>query len=222
MTLPENSWGKFLDEIWASPKLRDLQRFLEKEIQNKSVYPSAASVFRALELTPLEKVRVVILGQDPYHGEGQAQGLAFSVPKGVKLPPSLRNIFKELSEDLGCAIPTSGDLQSWAEKGVLLLNTSLTVEAGKAGSHQGRGWEEFTDFILSSLSEKKENVVFILWGAPAQKKKKLIDGSRHLILEAPHPSPLSSYRGFFGSRPFSKTNAYLREKNLPEIDWSLL
>ena len=202
------------------PQMLNLRSFIKEERQKgKIIYPSDADTFRALELTPLEKVRVVILGQDPYHGENQAQGLAFSVPADQKLPPSLRNIFKELANDLGHGPPQKGDLTSWAKQGVLLLNTALTVEAGKAGSHHGKGWELFTDSILSLISEQRKNVVFVLWGAPAQKKTQLIDESRHLILTAPHPSPLSSYRGFFGSKPFSKINTYLQSQGLSPIDW---
>ena len=223
MRLPDNSWSKYLAAAWEDLGLEKLISFLkDEEAKGAKIFPAKENIFRALELTPLEKVKVVILGQDPYHGEGQAQGLAFSVPTDQKLPPSLRNIFKELADDLGGEAPESGDLSSWASQGVLLLNTVLTVQSGKAGSHHGKGWEEFTDSILSLVNQKKENVVFILWGAPAQKKAKLIDQDRHLILSSPHPSPLSSYRGFFGSRPFSKTNAYLRSKGIAEIDWKSL
>ena len=163
----------------------------------------------------------MILGQDPYHGEGQAQGLAFSVPKGISFPPSLRNIFQEYNNDLGYEIPSSGDLTKWAQEGVFLLNAVLTVRAGEAHSHKDKGWEIFTDTVIRLISDKKEHVVFILWGKPAQDKSKLIDESKHLILKAPHPSPLSSYRGFFGSKPFSKTNAYLSDHGIDEIDWKL-
>lgn len=220
MKLPDNSWFEFLSPLWSTPPMLELQSFLKEErAKGKVIYPKEEDIFRALKLTPLENVRVVVLGQDPYHGEGQAQGLAFSVPGDLKLPPSLKNIYKELSDDLSLESPTSGDLTAWANQGVLLLNTVLSVEAGKAGSHHGRGWEIFTDHILRVINEKKNNVVFILWGSPAQKKTQLIDESRHLILMSPHPSPLSSYRGFFGSKPFSKTNAYLKSHGLPEIEW---
>jgi uracil-DNA glycosylase len=222
MKLPDNSWSDPLSSYWNSPEMKALRLFVQNEkAAGKVIFPREDHIFCALELTPLENVRVVILGQDPYHGEGQAQGLAFSVPSSIKIPPSLRNIYKELSDDLGLNLPMSGDLTPWAKEGVLLLNTCLTVEEGKAGSHQGRGWEGFTDLILKVINEQKENVVFILWGAPAQKKAYLINESRHLILSAPHPSPLSSYRGFFGSKPFSKTNDYLRSKRLDEVDWKL-
>lgn len=179
------------------------------------------NIFTAFNLTPFEKIKVVILGQDPYHGKGQAQGLAFSVPEGMLLPPSLRNILLEYHDDLGYVMPSRGDLSKWAEEGVFLLNTVLTVRAGEAHSHKGRGWETFTDAVIRLISDKKENVVFILWGKPAQDKSKLIDESKHLILKAPHPSPLSSYRGFFGSKPFTKTNTYLIEHGIKEIDWKL-
>lgn len=217
MQIPKNSWSKVL-------KLsQEIKEFLhEQKEAGKTFYPKEENVFQALKLTPLEEVRVVILGQDPYHGENQAQGLAFSVPDDQKLPPSLRNIFKELSDDLGIPSPKKGDLTSWAKQGVLLLNTVLTVEAGKAGSHHNRGWEAFTDEVLKAVNRERNNVVFILWGSPAQKKASLIDESRNLILRSAHPSPLSSYRGFFGSKPFSKTNEYLRSHGLKEIRWDLL
>lgn len=223
MRLPDNSWSKHLAPLWEGSQMESLKAFLhDQKGRGARIFPEEHNIFRALELTPLEEVRVVILGQDPYHGEGQAQGLAFSVPSNQKLPPSLRNIFKELSDDLGVPAPISGDLSSWATQGVLLLNTVLTVEEGRAGSHHGRGWEEFTDEILSLVNKENKNVVFILWGAPAQRKIQLIDPNRHYILKAPHPSPLSSYRGFFGSKPFTKTNAYLRSQGLQEIDWGSL
>lgn len=217
MQIPKNSWSKVL-------KLsQEIKEFLhEQKEAGKTIYPQEENVFQALKLTPLEEVRVVILGQDPYHGENQAQGLAFSVPDDQKLPPSLRNIFKEFSDDLGIPSPKKGDLTSWAKQGVLLLNTVLTVEAGKAGSHHNRGWEAFTDEVLKAVNRERNNVVFILWGSPAQKKASLIDESRNLILRSAHPSPLSSYRGFFGSKPFSKTNEYLRSHGLKEIRWDLL
>lgn len=223
MKLPDNSWSSFLSGPWTSEGMKSLKAFIKIEkADGKVIYPEEKNIFRALELTPLERVKVVILGQDPYHGENQAQGLAFSVPNELKLPPSLRNIYKELADDLGGILKEKGDLTSWAKQGVLLLNTCLTVESGKAGSHHEKGWESFTDKILSVVNEKKEHVVFILWGAPAQKKQKLIDETRHLILTAPHPSPLSSYRGFFGSKPFSKANEYLRQKGISPIDWNAL
>lgn len=217
MQIPKNSWSKVLK---LSQKIKEFLH--EQKEAGKTIYPKEENVFQALKLTPLEEVRVVILGQDPYHGENQAQGLAFSVPDDQKLPPSLRNIFKELSDDLGIPSPKKGDLTSWAKQGVLLLNTVLTVEAGKAGSHHNRGWEAFTDEVLKAVNRERNNVVFILWGSPAQKKASLIDESRNLVLRSAHPSPLSSYRGFFGSKPFSKTNEYLRSHGLREIRWDLL
>jgi uracil-DNA glycosylase len=189
--------------------------------RGKVIFPPTEQVFSALSLCPWDKLRVVILGQDPYHGKGQAMGLSFSVPAGVKFPPSLVNIFKELVSDMNVPAPAAGDLSPWARQGVLLLNTVLTVEEAQPQSHQGQGWEELTDCIIRTVGEKKEHVVFVLWGGPAQKKRGLIDESKHLVLTAPHPSPLSSYRGFFGSRPFSKINAYLREHEKEEINWAL-
>lgn len=202
--------------------MRKLKNFLTAEYQaGKTIYPRGEEYFAALNLTPFDKVKVVIVGQDPYHGPGQAHGLCFSVHDGVRLPPSLQNIFKELHADLGVKIPQSGSLKKWAEQGVLLLNAVLTVEDGKAASHQGRGWEEFTDKIIHVLNEEKESLVFILWGSYAQKKAAFVDRKKHLVLESVHPSPLSAHRGFFGTKPFSKTNAYLRSKGLGEIDWTL-
>ena len=189
-------------------------------IQN-TVYPQDDNFFKAFKETPFENLKVIILGQDPYHGKGQSNGLAFSVQEGTPFPPSLRNILHEYHSDLGYKIPKNGNLTKWAEEGVLLLNTVLTVRKGQAHSHKDKGWEEFTDTVISFISAKKENVVFILWGKPAQSKAKLIDESKHLILTAPHPSPLSSYRGFFGSKPFSKTNMYLKAHGIKEIDWKL-
>jgi uracil-DNA glycosylase len=196
--------------------------FLERErVSGKTIYPPASQIFSALTLTPFEKVSVVILGQDPYHGPKQAHGLCFSVQPGVPPPPSLLNIFREISNDLGIPAPPHGNLEKWARQGVLLLNASLSVEAGKPLSHSSVGWETFTDKIISELSARKQNLVFLLWGAFAQKKTALIDASRHHILTAPHPSPLSASRGFFGCKHFSKTNAILRQQGLPEIDWRL-
>jgi len=199
----------------------ELKKFLKSEYdQNKIIYPARSQYFRALDLTPLEQVKVVILGQDPYHGPGQAHGLCFSVNEGVRFPPSLLNIYKERQADLGLAIPSSGDLSRWAQQGVLLLNSVLTVEKDQAASHQGRGWEKFTDQIISLVNEKCEHVVFILWGAYAQKKAAFVDRKKHLVLESVHPSPLSSHRGFFGSKPFSKANAYLLSRGQQPIDWA--
>ncbi len=186
-----------------------------------TIYPPKELIFRALELTPFENIKVVILGQDPYHGEGEANGLAFSVNKGVKLPPSLRNIYEELKSDMGIKIPNHGDLTSWAKQGVLLLNSVLTVEKDKPASHRNIGWEEYTDSIIREISDKKENIVFILWGKYAQSKKAFIDERKHLVISSPHPSPFSANKGFFGSKPFSKTNTYLKSKGKKEIDWRI-
>jgi uracil-DNA glycosylase len=202
--------------------MQELADFLISEEQlGKSIYPDNSDIFRALEACPFEKVKVVILGQDPYHGKGQAHGLCFSVQKGVKIPPSLVNIYKELQSDVGVTPPEHGHLIEWAQEGVLLLNNVLTVEDGKAGSHHGKGWEQFTDRIVEILNEKKENLVFILWGSPAQKKAAKVDSARHCLIKSVHPSPLSSYRGFFGSKPFSKTNDYLKSRGLAPINWKL-
>lgn len=218
----EESWKKRLAPEFETERMVKLKNYLAAEMaKGKKIFPRGDEWFAALNFTPFEKTRVVILGQDPYHGLGQAHGLCFSVKDGVDFPPSLLNIFKELETDIGLKMPRRGCLTHWAEQGVLLLNSVLTVEMGKAASHQKRGWEEFTDRIIHLLNDEKEHVVFILWGAYAQKKGAFIDRKRHLVLESPHPSPLSSHRGFFGSKPFSKTNAYLRSHGLPEIDWSV-
>jgi uracil-DNA glycosylase len=216
----EESWKEQLKEEFEKPSFKELAAFVRAEYQAKTVYPPPSCLFQALDLVPFDKVRVVILGQDPYHGPGQAHGLCFSVPEGVPTPPSLRNIFQEIHDDLGVPIPTSGNLKPWAEQGVLLLNATLTVEAGQAGSHQKKGWEEFTDGIIKKLAEKREGLVFLLWGAYAQKKGEHIDRSKHLVLMAPHPSPLSAYNGFFGCRHFSKTNEYLISKGEKPIAWT--
>lgn len=218
----DDSWLKNLKPEFEKDYMRNLRTFLvsQKEAQ-KTIYPKGSECFAALNLTPLDKVKVVILGQDPYHGPGQAHGLSFSVRKGVRFPPSLLNIFKELHADLGIPMPKSGDLTHWAEQGVLLLNAVLTVEEGKAAAHQGKGWEQFTDQIISTLNKNKEHVVYLLWGSYAQKKAAFVDRTKNLVLESPHPSPLSAHRGFFGSKPFSKINNYLREHGIKEIDWSL-
>ncbi len=215
-----NSWSKFLNSEFETTRMVQLKRFLNLEVKNKKIiFPESKNIFRCLELVPLEKVKVVILGQDPYHGHGQAQGLSFSVPAGMALPPSLQNIFKELRSDLGSESQVSGDLTNWAMQGVLLLNSVLTVEENFPGSHQNKGWEQFTDKIISLINDNCEHVVFILWGSYAQKKAQFVDLSRHLVLKSVHPSPLSSYRGFFGSKPFSKTNQWLLSKDLKEINW---
>jgi uracil-DNA glycosylase len=217
----DTSWRKVLKKEFSKVYFLELQNFLLNEEKNYTLFPHPHNVFNAFNLTPFENVKVVILGQDPYHGEGQSHGLAFSVQQGTKIPPSLQNIFKELVEDTGGETPQSGDLTHWGQQGVLLLNTLLTVRSAEPLSHQNRGWEQFTDEVIKTLSRQREHLVFILWGAPAAKKGALIDGTKHLILKAPHPSPLSSYRGFFGSKPFSQTNAYLREWGIKEIEWSL-
>jgi uracil-DNA glycosylase len=213
------SWKGALKEEFEKPYFRELADFVRKEYGEKTVFPPPGCIFNALDSTPFDRVRVVILGQDPYHGPGQAHGLCFSVPEGVPMPPSLQNIFKEIQNDLWLAIPKSGDLSHWAAQGILLLNATLTVEAGKAGSHQGKGWEMFTDAIIRKLSEERDGLVFLLWGAYARKKKELIDASKHLVLEAAHPSPLSAHNGFFGCKHFSKTNEWLRSRGEPEIEW---
>lgn len=219
----ENSWSKYLNDELNSSYMKDLKIFLESELNSgKIIYPEKSKYFEALNLTAFDKVKVVIIGQDPYHGPGQAHGLSFSVLNGVKTPPSLVNIYKELNSDLGLKIPNNGHLINWAHEGVLLLNNVLTVEDGKAGSHHNRGWEIFTDKIISILNEEKNHLVFILWGAPAQKKGSSIDHNKHLVLTSPHPSPLSSYRGFFGSKPFSQTNQYLKKNKIKEINWDLV
>ena len=215
------SWLRLLASEFSAPYFAELKAFLLEEKRRYRVYPPGKWIFNAFNATPVDKVRVVILGQDPYHGEGQAHGLCFSVQDGVKQPPSLVNIFKELHDDLGCPIPSNGNLQCWADQGVLLLNATLTVRADQAASHQGKGWETFTDCAIRRLSEERDHLVFLLWGNYARAKKKLIDPSRHLILEAAHPSPLSAYNGFFGCRHFSRANAWLREHGIPEIDWTV-
>ncbi|MBR2122529.1 MAG: uracil-DNA glycosylase [Lachnospiraceae bacterium] len=217
-----NDWLKALEPEFRKPYYRDLFSFVQNEYKTKTVYPPAQDLFNALHLTPLSSVRVVILGQDPYHNVHQAHGLAFSVPEDQEtIPPSLVNIFRELHDDLGCYMPDNGCLVKWAMQGVLLLNTVLTVRAHQAGSHQGKGWEQFTDAILKAVNEKKEPVVYMLWGAPAQAKSGLITQPGHLILKAPHPSPLSAYRGFFGCAHFSKCNQYLVQHGERPIDWQI-
>ena len=216
------SWTPYLGEELKKDYMKNLTDFLEEERSNdKVIYPPANQIFEAFNRTPFDKVEVVILGQDPYHGPGQAHGLAFSVKYGVKIPPSLVNIYKELQTDMDITPPKHGHLNAWAEKGVLLLNNVLTVEDGKAGSHHSKGWEIFTEKVIHVLNDKKENLVFILWGSPAQKKASFVDSNKHFVIKSVHPSPLSSYRGFFGSKPFSKTNAYLKSKGLKEIDWNI-
>lgn len=213
------TWNEILAEEMEKDYYQQLQAFVQKRRQEVRVFPEEKNVFNALELTPFESVKVVILGQDPYHGFGQAHGLSFSVQKGTPLPPSLKNIYKELQEDIGGELPTEGDLSHWAKQGVLLLNTVLTVEEGNANSHKGKGWERLTNRLIESLNELKHPVIFILWGKPAQDKEKLITNSNHVLLKAPHPSPLSAYRGFFGSKPFSKVNDILIQQGQTPICW---
>lgn len=213
------TWNEILAEEMQKDYYQELQAFVQKRRAEVRVFPEEKNVFNALELTPFESVRVVILGQDPYHGFGQAHGLSFSVQKGIPLPPSLRNIYKELQEDIGGELPTEGDLSHWAKQGVLLLNTVLTVEEGNVNSHKGMGWEKLTNRLIESLNELKHPVIFILWGKPAQDKEKLITNPNHVILKAPHPSPLSAYRGFFGSKPFSRVNDILIQQGQTPIRW---
>ena len=213
------TWNEILAEEMQKDYYQELQAFVEKRRAEVRVFPEEKNVFNALELTPFESVKVVILGQDPYHGFGQAHGLSFSVQKGTPLPPSLKNIYKELQEDIGGELPTEGDLSHWAKQGVLLLNTVLTVEEGNANSHKGMGWEKLTNRLIESLNELKHPVIFILWGKPAQDKEKLITNPNHVILKSPHPSPLSAYRGFFGSKPFSRVNDILIQHGQTPIRW---
>lgn len=213
------SWKSVLQDEFDQEYFKTLASFVRDEYKHAIIYPPPKNIFRAFELTPFDKVEVLILGQDPYHNAGQANGLCFAVGQGVVLPPSLQNIFKELESDIGPLKNRSGDLERWAKQGVLLLNATLTVKAHAAGSHQHKGWEKFTDSVIKALSEKKENLVFILWGNYARSKKNLIDWEKHEIFESTHPSPFSAYNGFFGSKPFSKTNDYLIAHNKKPIDW---
>ena len=218
----EESWKRVLADEFEKPYFRDLRTFLQAEkAAGKTIYPPGPLIFNAFNSTPFDKVRVVILGQDPYHGAGQAHGLCFSVQQGVKPPPSLVNMYKELKDDVGFEIPNHGCLQKWTEQGVFLLNAILTVEANQAASHQKKGWEEFTNAVIQKLSKEREGLIFILWGNFAQQKAVLIDESKHTILKAAHPSPFSAYNGFFGSKPFSKTNEILKERGEKEIDWQI-
>lgn len=219
----DDSWAPVLKPLFGQPYMKQLSTFVQEERQKTKVFPPADLVMNAFKLTPLDQVKVVILGQDPYHNDGQAHGLSFSVPEGIALPPSLKNIFKELQDDIpGFVEPRAGDLTYWAKQGVLLLNATLTVQAHLAGSHQKKGWEIFTDSIIHAISERCEHVVFLLWGSYAQKKSVLIDAKKHLVLTAVHPSPLSVYRGFFGSKHFSRANQYLMEHGKAPIDWRLV
>ncbi|MBN8650138.1 MAG: uracil-DNA glycosylase [Cytophagales bacterium] len=213
------SWKKYLSNEFNADYFRQLIDFVRAEYQTQTVYPPGREIFRAFDCADFEDVRVVIIGQDPYHGPGQANGLCFSVRDGVTFPPSLRNIFKEIQKDLDKPIPKNGDLERWAQQGVLLLNATLTVRASAAGSHQNKGWEQFTDAVIKAISDHKTNVVFLLWGAYAQKKGEIIDRNKHLVLMSAHPSPFSADRGFFGNKHFSKTNEYLKSRGLKEIDW---
>ncbi len=217
-----DGWSERLADEFAKPYMEQLRDFLrERKSRKVVIYPHSSNWFRTLQLTAFDDVRVVILGQDPYHGPGQAHGLSFSVPEGVRVPPSLINIYKELHADLGCDIPAHGFLESWGKQGVVLLNSVLTVEHGAANSHQGRGWEIFTDAIIDKLNREHEHLVFMLWGSYAQKKGQIIDTTRHCVLKAPHPSPLSAHRGFLGCKHFSKANDYLQAQGRSAVDWSL-
>ncbi len=215
----EQSWKTRLQNEFEKEYFINLTNFVKKEYNSFTVYPPGRLIFNAFDKCPFENVKVVILGQDPYHGPGQAHGLCFSVKNGVAFPPSLSNIYKEIQDDLGNSRPDSGNLERWAEQGVLLLNATLTVRAGQAGSHQNKGWELFTDEVVRLLAEEKDHIVFILWGSYAQKKGETIDRTKHLVLESPHPSPFSANRGFFGNKHFSKTNKYLEEHGLKPVEW---
>jgi len=215
----EPGWKKHLSEEFEKPYFIALTEFVKQEYATRQIYPPGKYIFHAFEKSPFDQTKVVILGQDPYHGPGQAHGLCFSVPAGIEIPPSLQNIYKEIHQDLGVPPVASGNLERWASQGVLLLNATLTVQANRAGSHQNKGWEQFTDKVIHLLAEEKEHLVFLLWGSFAQKKGDFIDRSKHLVLTSPHPSPLSSYRGFFGNRHFSKTNDYLVKHGIAPINW---
>jgi uracil-DNA glycosylase len=216
-----DEWLHVLSDEFKKPYFFALKEFLLNEKKQHQIYPKGENIFNAFNMTSFKDIKVVILGQDPYHGANQAHGLCFSVQEGITHPPSLKNIFTELHNDIGCDIPVNGTLTQWAKEGVFLINAVLTVRASEANSHRAKGWEHFTDAVIKKISEQKEHIVFILWGRPAQMKASLIDASKHLILKAPHPSPLSSYRGFFGSKPFSSTNNYLKSKNIEPITWCL-
>ena len=221
MAAISNDWLPVFQGEFRKPYYKQLYQTVMKEYNTRKIYPAPDDIFNVFQLTPFHKVKAVILGQDPYHGEGQAHGLCFSVKPDVEIPPSLVNIYQELHDDCGCYIPDNGYLTKWAEQGVLLLNTVLTVRAHQANSHRGIGWEEFTDAAIRRLNEEDRPIVFILWGRPAQMKKSMLTNPNHLILEAPHPSPLSAYRGFFGSKPFSKTNEFLEAHGVEPIDWQI-
>lgn len=217
----QNQWAKYLNAEFEQEYYQQLRTFLAQEYQTKTIYPDMYDIFNALHYTDYDQVKVVILGQDPYHGPGQAHGLSFSVQPGVAIPPSLKNMYKELQDDLGCTIPNHGYLKSWADQGVLLLNTSLTVVANQANSHQKIGWEKFTDKVIQVLNDRQDPVIFILWGRNARSKEKLIDTQRHYIIQSAHPSPLSAHNGFFGSKPFSKANALLEMMGKTPINWQI-
>lgn len=221
MAALSDQWEEALKGEFRKPYYRELFSFVKNEYNSRIIYPPSEDLFNAFHYTDLDQVKVVILGQDPYHEENQAHGLCFSVRPGVETPPSLVNIYKELQDDCGCYIPNNGYLEKWAKQGVLLLNSLLTVRAHQAFSHKGHGWEEFTDAVIRVLNEQDRPIVFLLWGKPAQDKCKILNNPKHLILRAPHPSPLSAYRGFFGSKPFSQTNAFLSEHGLEPIDWQI-
>ena len=217
----KTDWNPLLKQEFGKPYWEELQSYVYEERTHSKVFPEHEEVFTAFQLTPYRDVKILILGQDPYHGEGQAHGLSFSVQSGVSIPPSLRNMYKELNSDLGIDIPTHGNLEPWALQGVLLLNATLTVRAHQPGSHQGKGWETFTDQVIRKVNEKEEKTVFLLWGAFARRKSVLIDQERHHIIESAHPSPLSAHRGFFGSRPFSEANRVLKDSGRGSVNWAL-
>lgn len=221
MAILKNDWATYLGQEFTKPYYLQLREFLIEEYRTKTIFPDKYDIFNALHYTSLADTKVVILGQDPYHGQGQAHGLSFSVKEGVRTPPSLQNMYKELQDDLGCFIPNNGHLITWAEQGVLLLNTVLTVRAHEANSHKNRGWESFTDKVIETINRKNEPVVFLLWGSHAQKKAELITNRQHKLIRSPHPSPLSAHRGFFGSKPFSRANEFLRSMGLQEVDWQI-
>ncbi|MDR1271434.1 MAG: uracil-DNA glycosylase [Clostridiales Family XIII bacterium] len=216
-----NDWLGAIGDEFQKPYYLDLRQFLKGEYRARRIYPAADDIFNAFHFTPLSKVKVLLLGQDPYHGENQAIGSSFSVPPGQDIPPSLVNIYKELHDDLGCFVPNNGHLKKWSDEGVLLLNTVLTVRAHQANSHQGKGWEQFTDAVISAVNGLDRPVVYFLWGRPAQSKRYMLDNPKHLVLEAPHPSPLSAHRGFFGCRHFSKANEFLTENGASAVDWQI-
>lgn len=222
MAMIDNDWLEYIQDEFRKPYYKELYQFVRQEYNTHVIYPPADDIFNAFHFTPLSKVKVLILGQDPYHGEHQAHGLCFSVlPDQTEIPPSLQNIYKELQDDLGCYIPNNGYLKKWADQGVLMLNTVLTVRAHQAGSHQGKGWEQFTDAIIQAVNAQDRPIVYLLWGKPAQSKIPMLTNSKHLILKAPHPSPLSAYRGFFGCRHFSQTNEFLNNNGIEPIDWQI-